>query len=292
MSMLSEKIYIPVPGSQPRTVICGILQKGVSRPRRESDTGRQPVAIVAHGMMCHKNSIFQPKLCDKLPMDSFRFDFRGNAESPASWSISGFDRDIEDLEIVAEWLMRERNYNVDLVIGHSRGALTTMRWITLHQKTLHVRRFIPITPRYRMERIHDRDNIFNADFEKQGYHMMKFQYLGKPAELKVTPEAVEEFARWDTTYVANEFPSEVDVLLLAAEKDRTMPLGDSILYAQAFEARPGARVSWHMIENCDHLFYGFTEEVCQAVTSWLRSLDMEVKPPKFWPALSLPRSKL
>jgi hypothetical protein len=41
---------------------------------------------------------------------------RGNAESPGKWSLAGFERDIEDLEVIAAWLVNERGYEIDTVV--------------------------------------------------------------------------------------------------------------------------------------------------------------------------------
>jgi hypothetical protein len=44
-------------------------------------------------------------------------------------------------------------------------------------------------------------------------------------EFKITPDMVEDFASWDTSYVRRgEFPADVQVLVVGAEKDQVMPL--------------------------------------------------------------------
>lgn len=58
--------------------IVGILEK-----KPESDISREKprLAIIAHGILGHKDYLFQRALAQKLPVSTFRLDFRGNGES-------------------------------------------------------------------------------------------------------------------------------------------------------------------------------------------------------------------
>ncbi|KAF1797147.1 hypothetical protein FB192DRAFT_1030927 [Mucor lusitanicus] len=71
LSILNEK----------NEAIVGILEK-----KPEIDEGRpQPrVVLIVHGILGHKDYLFQRVLAQTLPITSFRFDFRGNGESGGS----------------------------------------------------------------------------------------------------------------------------------------------------------------------------------------------------------------
>ena len=43
--------------------------------------------------------------------------------------MSAFEEDVEDIQVVVEYLMRELGYIVDLLIGHSKGSVAGMRWL-------------------------------------------------------------------------------------------------------------------------------------------------------------------
>jgi hypothetical protein len=70
-----------------------------------------------------------------------------------------------------------------------------------------------------------RDPIYNPAFEKHGYYMATETVRRQVLEFKITPDMVQDFASWDTSYVRRgEFPADVQVLVVGAEKDQVMPL--------------------------------------------------------------------
>ncbi|OJT13969.1 hypothetical protein TRAPUB_9453 [Trametes pubescens] len=73
------------------------------------------------------------KLAYRLPQDSFRFDFRGNHETPGTWAFGRFTNDVLDLEVVVDYLTKEFGYVVDMVVGHSRGSVVGMLWLCKHR---------------------------------------------------------------------------------------------------------------------------------------------------------------
>lgn len=119
----------------------------------------------------HKDYLFQKKLAKALPIDSFRFDFRcetwslpsgithihpilsfrGSHETGGVWKMGALHEDLEDLEVVVQYLSKEFGYVVDLVVGHSRGSVVAMRWLCIAEEAKHVRGFVNVSGRYRME---------------------------------------------------------------------------------------------------------------------------------------------
>lgn len=100
-------------------------------------------------------------------MDSFRFDFRcvgtphashmflnysrGNHESGGIWRQGNIGDDVEDLRIVVEYLKRTYGYVVDLLVGHSRGSIVSLKWVSSTEDGKNVSGVVNVSGRYRME---------------------------------------------------------------------------------------------------------------------------------------------
>lgn len=120
--------------------IVGVLEK----------RGTTRVALILHGTLGHKDYLFQKRLALALPIDSFRFDFRGSHESGGAFRYGGLESDVEDIDTVVEYL-KAQGYTIDLIVGHSRGSIAGMRWMCL--KGYDVKGFVNVSARYRMEKI-------------------------------------------------------------------------------------------------------------------------------------------
>ncbi|KAG8878417.1 hypothetical protein FRC20_008340 [Serendipita sp. 405] len=129
----STKLFIPQPKDEdPSCRIVGILE----RKRPEENTQGKPIALIIHGSMGHKDYIYQRKLAALLPIDSFRFDFRGNLESGGKWSLAALPNEIDDIQCVAHHLHTVYGYLIRVVIGHSKGSVTSCKWIAGATKPL------------------------------------------------------------------------------------------------------------------------------------------------------------
>ena len=65
--------------------------------------------------------------------------------------MSAFDEDIEDLEVVVNYLTKEYGYVIDTVVSHSRASIVTFRWICTTESGRRIRAFVNVSGRYRME---------------------------------------------------------------------------------------------------------------------------------------------
>ncbi len=65
--------------------------------------------------------------------------------------MAAFPDDVEDIQVVADYLIRELGYVIDLVIGHSKGSVAGMRWVCTSPQAASVRGFVNVSGRYRME---------------------------------------------------------------------------------------------------------------------------------------------
>jgi hypothetical protein len=77
--------------------------------------------------------------------------FRGNHESNGAWRIGGLPSDVEDIRIVAAYLTTVYGYVIDLVVGHSRGAIASMNWVATSEEGKGVTGYVNVAGRYRLE---------------------------------------------------------------------------------------------------------------------------------------------
>lgn len=241
----------------------------------DSPTQGRKLALILHGSMGHKDYLFQKKLAKVLTMDSYRFDFRGNHETGGVWKMAALHEDVEDIQSVARYMSKVFGYVVDVIVGHSRGSVSAMCWVTTSPDAAGVRGFVNVSGRYRMEGIHYRDSLYKSSFDSKGYYEWKAIVARKEVIGIIRPEDVDEFASWDSSYLWKEFPRSVHVLTIHGMKDETVPLYDAIIYARLFGARTPGTHNLHVLENADHNFTARSAEVVEAVVKWVSCLEQE-----------------
>jgi len=108
---MEEQLTIPLAAGGH---LSGILRVSPVHPKR--------VILICHGVLGHKNYLFQPQLAKELDFfgSTYRFDFRGNGDSSGDMKYARYDEDVEDLTSVTAYL-RDKGYSVEGLIGHSRG---------------------------------------------------------------------------------------------------------------------------------------------------------------------------
>lgn len=75
---------------------------------------------------------------------------RGNHETGGTWKQGALEEDLEDLNAVVAYLKSKYSYEIELVVGHSRGSLVGFRWISTTETGRKVPAFINVSGRYRM----------------------------------------------------------------------------------------------------------------------------------------------
>ena len=58
--------------------------------------------------------------------------------------------DLEDIQVVVDYLKVNYGYTVALIIGHSRGSIVAFRWLSKTKEGRDVPAFVNISGRYRM----------------------------------------------------------------------------------------------------------------------------------------------
>lgn len=245
-------------------------------PIDKRDTRGLKIALILHGVLAHKDQIYHKQLARALPVDSFRFDFRANGETPGTWSMGNLADDVEDLVAVVDYLRTKLEYTVEIIIGHSRGGLDGFAWFAKHcpdalPPSLRVPFFVALSARFNMANIHERDPVYLSAFAKEGFFRWQARVAGQDKELHVYPEQVEQFAAWPTREIALAFPYNTDVLLIHGTADKSVPASDVTSYGNILSGihrRPGS-CSVKLIDHADHLFRGFYPQVVEAIVEWL-----------------------
>ncbi|KAI0670857.1 alpha/beta-hydrolase [Trametes maxima] len=265
-SQKTTKLAIPHTLEKDCTIV-GVLEQIAP----EQPTQGRKVALILHGSLGHKDYLFQKRLAARLPLDSFRFDFRGNHETSGPWQFGRFSNDVEDLEVVVEYLSKSFGYVVDLVVGHSRGSVVSLLWICKHREgsAKSVRGYVNVSGRYRMEKVYDDMKQHEAELNANGYTLRKATVARKPFVGKVTREDYDEFASVNTSVAWDQFPSHTDVLTLHGLLDAVVPPFDAVLYARVYGARSPGTHTLRLVEEADHNFTGIPEVVVDTVLEWL-----------------------
>ncbi|SAM82462.1 uncharacterized protein UBRO_04511 [Ustilago bromivora] len=246
-------------------------------PIDKRDTRGLKIAIILHGVLAHKDQIYHKQLVRALPVDSFRFDFRANGETPGTWLMGNLADDVEDLVAVVDYLRTNLEYTVEIIVGHSRGCLDAFAWFAKHcpdalPPSLRVPFFVGLSARFNMSNIHERDPMYLSAFAREGFFRWQARVAGQVKELRVYPEQVEQFAAWPTREIALAFPYNTDVLLIHGTADKSVPASDVTSYANILSGvhrRPGS-CSIKLIDHADHLFRGFYPQVVEAIVEWLQ----------------------
>ncbi|KAF9221529.1 ectomycorrhiza-regulated esterase [Gyrodon lividus] len=258
----STKLHIPQPAED--CTLVGILDQ----LEPDQSTHGRKIALILHGTMGHKDYLFQKRLALRLPFDSFRFDFRGNHESGGQWRQAGLAEDVEDVVTVVAYLRTTYGYEIDMVVGHSRGSVVGMYWLCTSEEGKHVRALVNVSGRYRMHLIYDGAVAYQEEFATKGYYDWNLTVARKPVTQRIYPQDLEKFSRWNSGIVWDRFPPSIDVLTIHGLADRTVPVYDAIIYARAFGGRTPGTHCLNLLEDADHNFTGRQDEVVDCVLEW------------------------
>ncbi|PAV16926.1 ectomycorrhiza-regulated esterase [Pyrrhoderma noxium] len=228
-------------------------------------TQGRKIILILHGTMGHKDYLYQKRLAKALPVDSFRFDFRGAHETGGTWKMSAFDEDIEDLEVVVNYLTKEYGYVIDTVVSHSRASIVTFRWICTTESGRKIRAF----------RILERSDFYNSYFKAHGYYDWKVVVAQKQVVGRIYPEDLEKFATWDTTPFKENFPPGVHVLTIHGMQDKVVPVYDAILFSRLLGRRDTATHNLCLLEEADHNFTLHKDEVVSTILAWWSVLNRD-----------------
>ncbi|KIL67727.1 hypothetical protein M378DRAFT_9014 [Amanita muscaria Koide BX008] len=216
----------------------------------------------------HKDYLHQRKLAEQLPLDSFRFDFRGNHESTGKWSYSDILGHVADIQTAVDYLKNTFGYVPQLIVSHSLGSLAAFYWICHTADGQRLPAFVNVSGRYRMKKLYESTNKWQKSLNEQGYYELTVPVARKPVTFRIYLNDFEKFANWDTAFVWHKFPATTDVLTVHGMSDITVPPGDALIYAKALGARRPGTHALHLMEGADHNFTGHIDELIGSILEW------------------------
>ncbi|KAG0352926.1 protein-tyrosine phosphatase-like protein [Gamsiella multidivaricata] len=249
-------IKVPVPDTPIH--LAGILQSTNHSSRR--------LGIICHGVLGHKNYLFQPTLANMLApyMDTFRFDFRGNGDSEGQMGYSNWDDDQADIDAVVAHFERQ-GYYIYALIGHSRGAISSLNYAATSGHVPLIPYIVALSSRFHMadvRRKHGSETM--ALLEEQGHFDWHARAAGKNVSLRVTQQHFDDFLNFDTAAVAH-IPPMTNILLVHGSNDDVVPVKDICdLQSHLSHARTALRI----ITNADHNYKKHYKDVSQTVAHY------------------------
>jgi len=246
---MPSKIYIPHTEDEGCNIV-GIQEQLDA----SSNTQGRPIALFLHGSMGHKDYLYQKNLAQQLPIDSFRFDFRGNSETPGQFVYGDIDSDIMDLDLVVKYLKSKYGYTVTMIVSHSRASNGAMRYLCTHGGVAaEVKCFVNVAGRYRTGIDHEKSFPgLNKSFETLGYHDVQATIARELKTFRIYPQNVEDFPKWDTSFVWDKFPHHIHVLTIHGIQDDRIPVYDAVVYSRALGNRSPGTHNLCLIEDADH----------------------------------------
>ncbi|KAI1315025.1 hypothetical protein EDD11_001364, partial [Mortierella claussenii] len=251
-----SQVKITVPDTDIR--LAGILQSTNHVSRR--------LGIICHGVLGHKNYLFQPTLANMLApfMDTFRFDFRGNGESEGQMGYSNWDDDLNDIDAVVTHFERQ-GYYIYALIGHSRGAISGLNYAATSNHVPMIPYIVSLSSRFHMadvRRKHGPETM--ALLESQGHFDWHARVAGKDLTLRVTQQHFDDFLNLDTAAVAH-IPSMTNILLCHGSEDTIVPVRD-VVDLQSHMSH--ARTSLRILTNADHNYKNHYNDISQTVAHY------------------------
>ncbi|PWN42249.1 hypothetical protein IE81DRAFT_290667 [Ceraceosorus guamensis] len=249
--LVQTKLKVPHKFTPQSLDVTGILAQHVkfqqlppptdpSYASRKAGLRKRPLALLLHGVLAHKDQTYHKGLVARLPIDSFRFDFRSNHETPPTggdgggWGMAKFDEDLDDMRSVILHLRERYNYHVHLLIGHSRGALDGFAYYSKWAEAMRqdpeerIPYYVSLSARWRMHV--NRDNVYLPAFAKEGIYRWNVRVAGKDVEVQIRPQDVEQFANFPIADHVRRFPLDSDALLIHGTSDTTVPTADVAYY--------------------------------------------------------------
>ncbi|GAC94358.1 ectomycorrhiza-regulated esterase [Pseudozyma hubeiensis SY62] len=266
-----NEVTIRIPSAQPGADIVGILHHRHSAAQRT-----EHVALILHGLMAHKNQSYHVELAAALPMDSFRFDFRGNGETGGSWGMCNIGHDIEDLQAVVHHLRHEMAYRVELIVGHSRGSLDAWTYLARDERLrwdddTDVPFFVAVSGRWDMMRVLDRYDVYKRGFDKEGVFKWRVKSAGVQREYPVYPSDLGRMATFPIRKIVRRISATTEVLIIHGTEDRTVPVQDAHSYLHELRSNPrrsSDAQQLQLVPGSDHMYKGYTQPVVEHILEW------------------------
>lgn len=235
---------------------------------------REHVVIICHGYLANKNGIFLPQLASEISdsngkqFHSVRFDFHGCGESTGreEWDYGGYeDETNDDLRSVVEYL-RDKNYFIRAIIGHSRAGTTVLLY-ALYYEDIPI--IVNIAGRFRLERgISERFSKEQLEeLEKNGSFLI---HSGSDGDFRVTKQGIERRKNLDLNQLSKI--RQAKVLNIWGTEDTVIPGEDIYLFNE--QLKDTKKTEMIIVPDADHCFVGKETELIQIIQPWIQqSID-------------------
>ena len=210
-SITEHEVSLCIPSAEAGVDIAGILHH-----RHSAQQKTREIALILHGLMAHKNQSYHRELAAALPMDSFRFDFRGNGDTGGSWGMCNIAQDIQDIQAVVHHLRHQLGYRVELIVGHSRGSLDAWAYLGRDERLrwdddVDVPYFVAVSGRWDMTRVMDRYDMYKRGFDKEGVFRWRTKSAGVQRGYPVYPTDLARMANFPIRSIVKRLSHNTDV---------------------------------------------------------------------------------
>ncbi|KAI9277865.1 protein-tyrosine phosphatase-like protein [Sporodiniella umbellata] len=258
-----SKLYIQ--NEQGETIV-GIFEK---KEAIDAHRFRPRLILFTHGVLGHKDYLYQRLLAEKLPYSTFRFDFRGNGESTGEPGYANMAEDVEDIYTVANYFENQLGYEIYAIIGHSRGSTAGFKYATSCEKPLSF--YINVAGRFNMQdlRLDTSRPELSAALKSKGYFDWKVRQRDRIVTIKVTEKEVEKYRSWSTEHI-EKMPLATSVLTCHGLEDNICHPYNAAMYANRIPDH-----SLVLFSNCDHNFKGHFEKLVKTIVEFFAKHEQD-----------------
>ncbi|ORX45283.1 alpha/beta-hydrolase [Hesseltinella vesiculosa] len=228
-------------------------------------TSDHRLVLFCHGVLGHKDYLFFRLLAEKLPLNSFRFDFRGNGESQGQTGYAHMNEDIEDIATVASHF-EKLGYEIFAIVGHSRGSTSCLKYATICPKP--VPHIVNCAGCYSKDasQILNRPEV-GAAFDAHGYFDWTVRQRDRIVQIRVTRDDIDKACAWDNSHVKH-MPFSTCVLTVHGINDNIVPVYNAAMFANAIPNH-----TLNLLPDADHNFKGHFEDVVGAIVDYFSKHD-------------------
>ncbi|CAG8502066.1 4770_t:CDS:10 [Ambispora gerdemannii] len=243
-------------------VIVGILEQNETKASASlvSSTRGARIGLICHGIFGHKNYCYQEQLAKSLPFDNFRFDFRGSGDSEGEASFACLQDDLDDIDTVLSYLVKEYGYRPFTIIAHSKGAGTVLSYAATRNRTLphivnvsgmyYLSDYLKILPK----QLHDA-------LETKGTYDWEMKSANKTVKVRVTKEELQQFLNLPV-HLVETMPETTSVLTIHGTADEQVSVKNAVKYANLIPNH-----TLKLIIGATHNYKGYTKaivaEICE-----------------------------
>ncbi|ORY03901.1 esterase/lipase/thioesterase family protein [Basidiobolus meristosporus CBS 931.73] len=227
------------------------------------------VIVICHGMLDTRRSNAVNSLSQLLPYSTLRFDFRGNGDSDGRTKYGNYYEEVEDLRAVIEYARNVRKFNVNCIIGHSKGGSVVLLYGSKYND---VSLIVNVSARYFLGRTPVRrfgpDNL--SLLETQGWFVWKRFGNDMEREYIISKEDLQERADTDMAKAKLVPRSKIRYLTVHGDLDKVVPVEEAYEYHKLLGPEP-----YHELviqKGATHFFNSEKEqkELSNTILQWIR----------------------